>query len=719
MRGLNTFNSEQNLTLDLFETKKTLDVNDAAKKLSVSTATIRNWVKLGRIKKINTSGKKLLFEEHEVEKLLSDIITGKSDKLTKRRNKKAIKGLNLYSDYIEDDGKNILIGSELVKKDFALYNAPHSDTYPDTNLHPDPHSNLHPNPHPDLHTNQHPDLHPDPTPYPEKNIRILIATLALKLYLQSAKLPYISLQVFIAQNKNDCISKLLRELLRNIDISQLGTYQNVPTPTFIPYQDFLGFIYISVSNISYRKSTGSYFTPINIVNKLLDSVKTSTQFNNGNIIDLCCGTGNFLLASLKRGASIERLYGNDIDEISVSIAKLNFCINGINNINTLNEHIRKVDSLLNRDTRKYDLVIGNPPWGYVYSETEIDKLLDSYKTASKKGSESYDLFMELSLNIINQNGLIAYVLPEAILNVKAHQKIRCFIKNTSSIKFVSYIGNPFTGVACPCILIILKKDGEGSTLGCNIETNNLRFTIHKNRDLSEEYWNFNLSDEDVDCLEKLTNVKNGFTLKNQADFALGIVTGANKKYISNTKNSQNEMILKGSNLHKYYFDNSNSYIHFAPNTFQQVAPIEMYRANEKLIYRFICEAPVFSYDANQTLSLNSANILIPHVKGISMKYILAILNSRTITYWCRKKYNSVKLLRSHIEEIPFPTPSSEEQNTIVKLVDNLLSLENHCTLDKTTLYNEIEEHVMRLYNLNNSEKELINSFSSQFDSFLK
>lgn len=102
-----------------------------------------------------------------------------------------------------------------------------------------------------------------------------------------------------------------------------------------------------------------------------------------------------------------------------------------------------------------------------------------------------------------------------------------------------------------------------------------------------------------------------------------------------------------------------------------------------------------------------------------MKYILAILNSRTITYWCRKKYNSVKLLRSHIEEIPFPTPSSEEQNTIVKLVDNLLSLENHCTLDKTTLYNEIEEHVMRLYNLNNSEKEIINSFSSQFDSFLK
>lgn len=98
----------------------------------------------------------------------------------------------------------------------------------------------------------------------------------------------------------------------------------------------------------------------------------------------------------------------------------------------------------------------------------------------------------------------------------------------------------------------------------------------------------------------------------------------------------------------------------------------MYRAPEKLLYRFICATPVFAYDDHQTLSLNSANILIPHVDGISTKYILAVLNSRTVSFWCRKKYNSVKLLKSHIEGIPIPTPTDRQQQEIVNLVNSLI-----------------------------------------------
>lgn len=308
-----------------------LNVSEAAKKLSVSTATIRNWVKLGRIKSVNDSKNKIFFEEKEVEKLLSDIISGKTDSLTKRRNKKAVKGLNLYTDYIDDNGKNILIGSKLVSK--------------------------------------------NPTPYSKKNIRILIASLALSLYLQAKNLPLISLSEFMTQNKSGCMYELIKELLTSIDFTELDVDWEIPTPTFIPYQDFLGFVYISVSSLADRKNNGVYYTPIHIVNKLLDSVKTSTQFNNGNVIDLCCGTGNFLLSALRKGVTIDRLYGKDIDEISVLIAKLNICINGVNDIQTLNEHIVSADSLLmNRKERKYDLIVGNPPWGYTYSETEINAL---------------------------------------------------------------------------------------------------------------------------------------------------------------------------------------------------------------------------------------------------------------------------------------------------------------------------------------------------------
>ncbi len=67
----------------------------------------------------------------------------------------------------------------------------------------------------------------------------------------------------------------------------------------------------------------------------------------------------------------------------------------------------------------------------------------------------------------------------------------------------------------------------------------------------------------------------------------GIVTGNNKEYILAEKRDDNEIILKGSDIQRYGMTPSGYYIRFVPESFQQVAPIEMYRAKEKLLYRFI------------------------------------------------------------------------------------------------------------------------------------
>jgi excisionase family DNA binding protein len=649
-----------------------LDIKATAEKLSVSTATIRNWVNLGRLSAADVPGRKLLFNKKDVENLVADIVSGKSDKLTKRRNKKAVKGIDLYTDYIRDkNGKNILIGAYLAKK--------------------------------------------EPSTYTESNIRILTAHFALELYLQSANRPLQSLSSYLSKYDDD-FSTLLHELIGTLEINEENLL-NLPIPEFTPFQDFLGFIYISINKTADRKVTGSYFTPIDVVDHLMNNLSEYMDANK-SLIDPCCGTGNFLLAALKRGIPIENIYGNDIDEISVLITKLNFYINGIHNLDLLESHFKNVDSLKNEGTNKYDIVVGNPPWGYEFSKEEVKELMKRFTTASKHGTESYDLFIEQSLKNLAHNGILAYVLPEAVLNVKSHIQARSIIAKVASLKFISYIGNAFPGVACPCILLGAEKDGQGKTSGCLVENNNEKFTISTKRNLQDEYWNFNLSDQDADCLEKIANAPKSFCLKGQADFALGIVTGANKEYISNEKNDENEVVLKGSHIHKYSFEKSGSYIRFEPENFQQVAPTEMYRAPEKLLYRFICATPVFAYDDHQTLSLNSANILIPHVDGISIKYILAVLNSRTVSFWCRKKYNSVKLLRSHIEGIPIPKPTDDQQKNIVSFVDDLIGCPLENVNKRSELFNMIENEVMTLYQLSEKERRIVNEDSKRYESFL-
>ena len=173
-------------------------------------------------------------------------------------------------------------------------------------------------------------------------------------------------------------------------------------------------------------------------------------------------------------------------------------------------------------------------------------------------------------------------------------------------------------------------------------------------------------------------------------------------------------VFKGSDIFRYSIKDINNYIQFTPNAFQQVASEEMYRAEEKLLYRFICEVPVFAYDNCQTLSLNSCNILIPQIEGMDIKYVLAVLNSRVSAFFINKKFNSVKLLRSHIESMPIPAISAERQRKIVKKTDHILnSSEDICGL-----YEELDNDIMEIFCLSQKHRDTIRAALSGKNLFL-
>ena len=267
---------------------------------------------------------------------------------------------------------------------------------------------------------------------------------------------------------------------------------------------------------------------------------------------------------------------------------------------------------------------------------------------------------------------------------------------------------------CPAIILGVQKGSHGETKGCRIGLNNKEFIINENRDVDATSFSFNMCDEEYDCLQVISSVQNAKYLANNAKFALGIVTGNNKEYIANEKADGMEVILKGSDIFRYAMKETDNYIQFAPEKFQQVAPTEMYRAEEKLLYRFIAEVPVFTYDNQQTLSLNSCNILIPQIEGMNIKYILAILNSSVAAYFINKKYNSVKLLRSHIESLPIPMVSAEKQNDIIRKVDHIMNSSENIS----GLYEELDNEIMNIYSLSEIQRKTIHNALARKNLFL-
>ncbi len=653
------------------QNKEWISLNDFCKILSISIATGRNWIKLGKLTPQNTVKQTPFFTLDYVNSIKEELTKNKNTMLKSRRNKKYISGNNIYASYVSENSSALktvqCILDYIAEKKIEINNLA---------------------------------------------ITAIIAECAIQQMLcNTISFPENCLYQYLTGNLLfDGREFLIDDILEDnyLTLKFIEKYPDLfqVTYQFEENEDLLGLLYLSIKNLGDRKATGSYYTPTNIVKKLCSKLFEKTILSNKKILDPCCGTGNFLL-QLPRDIPFENIYGNDIDSLSVKITRINLSVKyNIKDKKILYKHIISDNYLNHSFSEKFDYIIGNPPWGYEYSDEEKENLRNKYCCAAGSNIESYDIFIEQALSDLCTNGIISYILPEAFLNVKMHTPIRRILTEQCSFQYLHFLGNVFDKVQCPCIILqIILTRTPCSTIGLTVNNGKKEFTIHTKRIIDAECFSFSTTDEEYSILNKIETVQDKITLKGQAIFALGIVTGNNKKYIDTEKREDNEVILKGSDLYKYKFHPTSNYIVFQPELFQQVAPVEYYRAKEKLLYRFICNQLVFAYDSAQTLSLNSCNLLIPQVDGLNIKYIMAILNSTVAQFYFKKQFNSVKVLRSYIEQIPIPKIKKEQQEALMPLIEELIAANDPQKIQ--TLYKSLDIEIAQLYKLNCKEYNII------------
>lgn len=648
---------------------KLYNSQDVCDLFSISEATLKNWIKLEKLIPNTIHNRSALFSRDYIENVMVDIKSNSSTRLKSRRNKKFASGSFLYKDYVSKESANIQNIQSLL--DFILENK---------------------------------------IVLSEKEIRYILADCAIQLFLSKNGTSSIS-ENFLSEYLNSNIdlvqfSLLVEDLLENKDNlilfiknnSELFEYKYV----YEKNEDILGLLYISLSNLSNRKARGAYFTPTKVVKKVISNL----DLKDLSTIDPCCGSGNFLL-QLPDSITLNNIYGNDIDKTSIELTRINMYLKyNPNNLDILYKNFTTSNFLKNSSSQKFRYIIGNPPWGYDFSNSELSELKNMFKSADTKNVESYDVFVEKSLSCLEDDGRLFFVLPEAILNVKTHKTIRQIILDNTSIEYLEYLGNMFDKVQCPSVILKLQKSKKAfSSTGMRVKTKDSEFVINTHRKVSSETFNFNMSDKEYSLYNKILNIKNKVFLKDNGIFALGIVTGNNKDYISDTKTDSNEPILKGSDIYKYKIKQIANYIEFKLENFQQVAPVENYRAKEKLFYKFISNKLIFAYDNNQKLSLNSCNILIPTFENLNIKYVMAVLNSSVAQFIFQKQFNSIKVLRSHIESIPIPVCENNLQQQIIEYVDKVCETEDD--KDYKKLCHQIDLFVAKLYNLSMDDYRLI------------
>ncbi|MGN0435566.1 MAG: class I SAM-dependent DNA methyltransferase, partial [Wujia sp.] len=464
-----------------------LSLKKLCEELSISTATGHNWMKLGKLTPDYFQGRTAYFSKSYVNSIKLDIISGKNTSLRSRRNKRFISGNVLYNSYVSEK----CTGISLIRKLLDTIEQQH--IFLDRSI-----------------------------------ISLLVADCALHLLADRFSLKFNNQSQLLRSYINDafslgCYDSLIDALIYNKS-EALSFCQKYPLLFTNLYQyeageDILGLLYISCNHLGTRKSTGSYYTPNQIVKRIIEKLDMTSE---GNILDPSCGTGNFLI-QLPSSIPLERVYGNDIDTTSVNITRINMALKFKEApVAQICRHITNSDYLTEYKNKDFSYIIGNPPWGYHFSDSEKAALNSRYKTAVRRNPEAYDVFMEKGLSDLAIGGKLSFIVPEAILSVKVHRVIREIIMESCSINYLEYMHNRFDGVQCPCIILQLTATGTPlSTVGITVNSGSRCFTIRIDRPLSPDCFQFYSNDSEYNIIRKIKEQSNMKYLKGNADFALG------------------------------------------------------------------------------------------------------------------------------------------------------------------------------------------------------
>ena len=96
-------------------------------------------------------------------------------------------------------------------------------------------------------------------------------------------------------------------------------------------------------------------------------------------------------------------------------------------------------------------------------------------------------------------------------------------------------------------------------------------------------------------------------------------------------------------------------------------------------------------------------------KTVDLRYLLGVMNSNyAAVLLTNLRGGDYHIYPEHIRNMPIPTASSEQQQPIIELVDNILNVnKSNPNADTSALENEIDRLVYHLYGLTYDEVLII------------
>jgi hypothetical protein len=184
-----------------------------------------------------------------------------------------------------------------------------------------------------------------------------------------------------------------------------------------------------------KKEQGIYFTPNKIVEEVCEFV-LDKKLTINTVLEPSCGSGQFLEYLV--GKNVTAIENNEII-YNATKEKFPYIIHG--------------DFLEHNFENRFDVVIGNPPY-FTIQKKMVNK---KYYPFFEGRPNIYILFILKSFELLNEEGILAFVLPTNFLNCIYYNELRKYLSKYTILK-ITLSNEKFIETSQEiCVFIIQKK----------------------------------------------------------------------------------------------------------------------------------------------------------------------------------------------------------------------------------------------------------------------
>ncbi|MCC2591183.1 Eco57I restriction-modification methylase domain-containing protein [Chryseobacterium sp. MFBS3-17] len=418
------------------------------------------------------------------------------------------------------------------------------------------------------------------------------------------------------------------------------------------------------------------------------------------IVDPACGSGAFLNEALNflitehnyvdeletklTGSSFtftyhsesileNNLFGVDLNEESVEIAKLSLWLRTAEpnrKLNSLNDNIKCGNSLIDDPEIAgekafkwekefpqvfakggFDVVIGNPPYVQQQLQPGVKKFLTANFSTIEGKPDLYRIFIEKSINLLNDAGYLSFITPSSFLTIPSSQKLRAFIKSkTAIIQILTFKGMVFETAGVNTAIFILSKNFNQrknvefiTDLSKNPSPETLAKALNTNSyEVQDNLEKFEILEESeyFGIIKKIKN--NSTPLYQIAEYTIGLQVYHNsihtqeqiKNRIYHSLEKKNQTYIPevgGSMIGRYRLAPTKEYVSYGEWNYNK--PAKNFISTNTIMVREIPSKANLLCTLSKDISVgNKAVILVKTDEDFKLE-LLAILNSRLMGFY--------------------------------------------------------------------------------------